>query len=192
MNISIKGKNDYLIVQMKRTISIDEGLDALEALLDKMALTSHGFYPKALFDFDCRKLSQCQFKRLIKIVLEKQSLLFAGFVEPEEEKKEMTWIHRSIRNGEVLYVQENTLIHGQVNPGTFIYVEDHLYILGKVSGTLFMMNEQATISGTCFDHVSVYFKDHFLQEVTSFSQLNLYIKDGKLIQEQGGKEPWLG
>ena len=191
MNISIKGKNDYLIVQVKKTISIEEGLDALEALLDKMALTSHGFYPKALFDFDCRNLNQLQFKRLMKLILEKKSLLFAGFVESIEEKKEMTFVDRSIRNGEILSIQEDTLIHGQINPGTLIYVEDHLYILGKISGTFVLMNEHATISGSYFDHVAIYFKDQFLQELTSFSQLNLYIENGKLIQKQGGKEPWL-
>ena len=190
MNISIKGKNDHLIIGISDALSFDRALAELSDSLEILSKKSSGFYPRALFDFGCRKLSKEEKDCFFRLLMLKKSVIFDGFVNEAPENKKILFLERTLRNGDTLRVDDDCVIKGQINPGAFIYFKKKLYLLGRVSGTLVFSDSMAVLYGSFFNQAQLYANRHGLQDVTVFSMTTFYIKDDHIVQEEGGEFAW--
>lgn len=184
--ITVKGINGELVFVVNEELSFCEVIKQLESLLDKPLLKNNGFYPKALFDFKCRIIEDYEFELLIKVLLEKEVVLFGGIIEhASSTQSKMRVIHTTVRSGQVLELEGDVLLIGNVNPGGLVRVEGTLYVMGRVSGTIEGRFESSRINGQYFDKANIKICGVYHQEFTSLDLSLLYYKDNEVLVEKG-------
>ena len=186
MYILVKNLNGRLIFVMNDEVQFNILLDELKSLLKQSFFKKEDYYPKAFFDFQCRKLREDEILLLFEVLVECQSLLFGGFIEEKmEDKPKIRIIEGSIHGGEVLDVQEDTLITGKVNPGAIIQLNAKLYVMQGVYGIIESHSLKASISSQLFKEATIRFFEETIHHFTTFEMSLVYYKDDAIVIEKG-------
>jgi hypothetical protein len=189
MSVVIKATNDVLVFKCSIDNEFNDVLNEIDKLLDKPMFLYNGFFPKAFFDFGCRYLTSHELSLLLELLLKKKRVLFYGMNIYKDLNKTVYIYDKTIHAGDTIKVDKNTLFLSQINKDGIIYMEEDIYFLGKVRGTLIGLNEHVHIYGHDFEHVSIRIMNHYLQDLTTFSNSMIY-DNGKEIVIVKEEELW--
>ena len=81
MNIRIRGINDYLCFEIKNDLEFNRIYDELKSILLMLPESKNGYYPKALFHFEMKKLSKKQMTAIIDLIYDTKKVLFGGILK---------------------------------------------------------------------------------------------------------------
>ena len=177
--MKIKSVNDVMIFCLEDMLFYDF-LNELDELLDQAIFNNDCFYPKAFFDFNCRKLSQNECVDLLCLLNKKEKILFCGMTL--NKKDEYILINNDlIRNGEEVYVKQKTVFTNKVNKGSYIYCAYDVYFIDEIKGTVVLLNEHVKIFANKVNQASFMMNHKVLYNVTSFSHVHIYYNGEELI-----------
>ena len=185
MYILIKNYNGRLIFVMNDKVDFDLILDELKGLLEQSFFKKKDYYPKAFFDFQCRKMNDEEILKFFETLIEYECI-FGGLIEDRvEQKVELKKLDRSIHGGEVITINEDTLITGKINPGAIVYLNAKLYVMQEICGVIECCSEDGCITGQWFKDATLRFFNHHKHHFTSFSMTQVYYKNDVIVIEKG-------
>lgn len=185
--ITVKGINGQLIFVINENIAFENVIQQLKSLLDKPLLKNNGLFPKALFDFKCRKITNFELEQLLNLLFEKQVVLFGGIVGYENTKttNSIEVITKTVRSGQELMIDGDALLIGNINPGGMVKITGTLYVLGRISGQIEGIYDTSKINGQYFDGACIKINGVYRHEYTSLELSLLYYKDKEIQVEKG-------
>lgn len=183
MNIEVKGVNDVLMMKMNQNCCFDTLLEDLNTLLDQPLFHQEGYYPKAFFDFGCRKMKEDEMRELIRLLQNKKRVLFDG-IAFQEEKQHLNMVYDQLHNGEEIIVTHQTLFLGIINPGSYVYCYENVYFLNIVRGTIIAMNENVKIYGHHFEKAQIMINQKTLHDLTTSALTSVYYKDDRIYTKK--------
>ena len=174
MNIRIRGINDYLCFEIKNDLEFNRIYDELKSILLMLPESKNGYYPKALFHFEMKKMSKKQMTAIIDLIYDTKKVLFGGILY-DLVHREMVLLERDIYNGQVVDIQDqDVLLIGHIHVGGTLRCYRNVYVIGLVEGQIEALGVHSTISLSSSKEASLLIFNARKQNVTIFTLTTFY------------------
>lgn len=188
--VQIKGVNDHLLFMMNDEVSDEDCLNDLEKLLCSPSFQKNDFHVKGYFDYGKKPLTKERFEKLMGVLKRTKVVLFCGLDDKLEEKKVLGYQNGIIRNGEVLFFEEDLLFEGKINPGGRLVVCGHLYMIGNCQGTIQVVGKNATIHASDLKHAVVQLNENRIEDISIDGLTTFYEEQSRIKCSRGDEGLW--